>query len=271
MREIRSLDSLPEYVRQMIEQPAMGSKTICPVCNGGRTGEISLSVRQVDDGPLVKLSCWRATCNWYCYVGDAGLRLERKKLKEGRVYMEPTAKVSRWMKDQLASDYGLKASYWDEHGWRQAVDRNELVMPVLDQYGRERGHVTRTFDTPKRCFTYKATQQPWLDWWVQNTDAPVVVVEDTLSACRLAGVGLRAVALLGTSMTIEQAREIAEVAGVEPVHLSLDRDAFDKALKLRDRFQHVVGFDSVYCLDMDIKNMDSDEDIRLLFHGSGNG
>ncbi len=154
------------------------------------------------------------------------------------------------------------------HGWTEDGTGTTLVMPILDPYGRVRGHVTRTFDTPKRCYTYKATSQPWLDWWFDTDNpAPVVIVEDALSACRLQGCGFNAVALLGTSMTTEQASEIDIVSTPRSVHLALDRDAFQKAIKLRSRHAHILRLDTVACLTVDIKNMDSDDDIREMFGG----
>jgi hypothetical protein len=186
-------------------------------------------------------------------------------MKEANVYRDPLEKMSHALQYMLLDTYCIHPAIADEHGWRE--NGKTLVMPVRDAYGRDRGHVTRTFDTPKRCYTFKATSQPWLDWWLVNDHAPVVVVEDALSACRLAGCGLNACALLGTSMTIEQAKEINAVADERPVHLALDRDAFLKACKLQQRFSHILPNMCVNCLTVDIKNMDSDDDIREMFSG----
>ena len=257
------LDSLPEYVRQAIE--IRRGRIMCPKCDGGRSREESLSIRPLDD-VLTKLSCWRSTCGWYAYVGTAGVKLQPRKIKEANVYRDPTMPVQGLTLRLLRQAYGLVDAVWGHHGWRMAKGRETLVMPVRDAYGRDRGHITRTMDTDKRCYTFKATSQPWLDWWLVNDHAPVVVVEDTLSACRLAGCGLNACALLGTSITTAQAREIAEVAATRHVYLALDNDAFVKSLNLTARHSHILRMDPT-CLTVDIKNMDSDDDIRELFSG----
>lgn len=265
MPDLLQLDSLPEYVRAAIS--AQRGRIMCPKCDGGRSSEESLSVRQVDGGVLTKLSCWRASCSWYAYVGTAGVKLETKAVKPANVYRDPLSMLDDAMLTRLGVDYGLKPVIMFTHGWRQAENTTTLVMPIRDAYGRERGHLTRTFDTPKRCYTFKATSLPWLDWWLVDEHAPVVVVEDTLSACRLAGCGLNAVALLGTSMTTEQAQEIAEVADVRPIHLALDNDAFGKAIGMHARHAHILGIVGIHCLPMDVKNFESDDDIQEMFGG----
>jgi len=185
-------------------------------------------------------------------------------MKEGRVFDEPTFPLEN-LGDMLTSDYGLKYRTCTDHGWRENDLGDTLILPVLDAYGRNRGHITRTMGKPKIVRTYKATSQPFLDWWLVDTTAPVVVVEDALSACRLAGCGLNAVALLGTSMSADDAAEIAECAGDRPVHLALDNDAFTKSIAIRNRHAHVLGIDMIHCLMLDVKDMEDDADIRELF------
>ncbi len=267
MPDILTLDKLPDYLQEALRNHR--GREVCPKCDGGSTREESLSIRPLDDDVLLKLSCWRATCGWYAYVGGVDVKAVTKKVKPGSVYREPICGTSGTeLGHMLVSQYGLTPGKWYAHGWGTSEDGKTLVMPVRDPYGRTRGHVTRTFDIPKRCYTYKATSQPWLDWWFDtNNPAPVVIVEDTLSACRLAGCGFNAVALLGTSITTEQAQEIAEVADSRPIHLALDRDAFLKAIKLCRRHAHILRCDTVTCLTVDVKNMESDDDIREMFGG----
>ena len=265
MPDILTVDRLPEYLQDALRNHR--GREVCPKCDGGSTREESLSIRPLDDGLIHKLSCWRATCGWYAFVGGVDVKSVTKKVKTGSVYRDETFPL-RVLGHKLGSTYGLGHLHMLAHGWTEDGTGTTLVMPVRDPYGRIRGHVTRTFDTPKRCYTYKATSQPWLDWWFDlNNPAPVVIVEDALSACRLQGCGFNAVALLGTSMTTEQAQEIASVADDRPVHLALDRDAFQKSLYLYNRYLHQLSFAGVHCLTVDIKNMDSDDDIRRMFGG----
>lgn len=199
---------------------------------------------------------------------DERADVTRRKVKEARVYDTPTIPLQGEPLSRLIADYGLSKGQMMAHGWRLSEDGNWLVMPVRDPYGLDRGLITRTvYETPKRVYTYKQTSLPFLDYWLHDSNAPVVVVEDTLSACRLSGLGYSSIALLGTGISREDAREIASVTkGLDRI-LSLDRDAFDKAMKLRDRHAHVCRFHRVLCLDEDIKNMEDDNDIRGLIDG----
>ena len=266
MPDILTLDRLPNYLQEALRNHS--GREVCPKCDGGSTCEESLSIRSLDDGVIHKLSCWRATCGWYAYVGGVDVKVVTRKVKPGSVYRDPALPLSFELREMLAYTYGLKPLFITAHGWSEAESTATLVMPVRDPYGRTRGHVTRTFDTPKRCYTYKATSQPWLDWWFdKDNPAPVVIVEDALSACRLQGCGFNSVALLGTSMTTEQAQEIAQVSQERPIHLALDNDAFAKATRLANRHAHILHMEKLHCLTVDIKEMDSDDNIREMFGG----
>ena len=173
------------------------------------------------------------------------------------------------MAARLVGVYGCSLRLAAEHGWGVSADADTLIMPVRGPYGELRGHVTRTFDKPKRCYTYKATAQPWLDHWTMGDmrSETTVIVEDCISALRLNGLGYNAAALLGTSITTEQAKEIQACYGQRPIYLALDRDAFEKALHLTRKHSHILTMKPV-CLDEDIKNMEHDDDIHKLFaHG----
>ncbi len=267
MPDMLTVDRLPDYLQEALRNHS--GREVCPKCDGGSTREESLSIRPLDDGVIHKLSCWRATCGWYAYVGGVGAKAVTKNVKTGSVYREETWPIDVLVETRLGQAYGLKRSVYSMHGWTQDAVGRTLIMPVRDPYGRTRGHVTRTFDIPKRCYTYKATSQPWLDWWFdKDNPVPVVIVEDALSACRLQGCGFNAVALLGTSMTTEQAQEIAAVADDRLVHLALDRDAFEKSTRLYRRHSHILKLDGgIHCLKVDIKNMESDDVIQELFGG----
>ena len=261
--EVILLDQLPDYIRARIESGDPG-KMRCPRCDGGRSNELSLSVFGVGVG-VVRLKCWRATCGWYATtMTDPSAKMSRKTVRQAMVYRESIGPVGgTHIADVLVTKYGLDLSIVFDHSW--GITNDTLVMPVLDPYGGVRGHVTRTFDKSKRCMTYKATAQPWLDWWPGDAEhKPLVIVEDTFSACRLAGLGYPSVALLGTGISVEQAQEIAEVSGTLLMFLALDRDAFTKAIQHAIRHAHIVIMRPV-CLTEDVKNIKEDRDIHKLF------
>jgi hypothetical protein len=232
MSDVLLLDRLPEYIQSSIKS-GLDVRVHCPKCDGGQTAELSLSIRSMGEG-IVKLSCWRASCNWYATtITDPNAKIHSRKVKEANYYRDPV--------------YGLAGDML---------------------FRQERGHVTRTFTTPKRCMTYKATAAPFLDWWRHDyagDPRPLVIVEDTLSAARAYGAGFDAVALLGTNISVDDAKEISVYTrDKRNTYLALDRDAFLKALKLASRHAHIIPMKPV-CLDKDIKNMDTDKDIQNLF------
>jgi len=262
MTTVLLYEHLPAVLRQAIN---IGQgRTTCPTCAGGKSREVSLSIRHSQDG-LISMKCFRASCGWFgLTMPDGNLKFQTKPVKLASFYDDDTLTLrDSPMLEYLQDTYGIKEDSALSHGWLQSASLTTLVMPVLSPYGLERGVATRTFRDPKRCYTYKATAQPWLDWWYTDSKAPIVLVEDCISACRLHGLGYTAVSLLGTNLNTEQAKEIDKQASSQ-VYLALDRDAFVKSLKLRDKHKHILDMSPI-CLDEDIKNIASDDAIRKLF------
>ena len=276
--EVRTLDSLPEYLRAAIADPTHGRRTRCPTCGGGSSKEESLSIFAVDnEDDMVKVSCWRSTCGYWGYVMlDGTVKFVGKHMKEARPFDRPTIPIQGAAKLTLRRDYGLSQSVMERRGWRLLQDAPEtLVMPIKDRHGQELGHVTRTLPTSngqyfkKRVDTFKCTAQPFLDAWISTAEAPLVIVEDCLSAARLASIGLNAVALLGTNMSTADARAIKEIVFYDTnktCFLALDEDAWDKSLKFAGKFAHILTMLPVP-LTVDIKDMADDHDIHELFRG----
>ena len=79
-------DALPSNVRHAID--VGNQRTVCPKCDGGRSREFSLSVRQDETG-VIKLKCWRASCGWFALsMSDPDARLQTKRLKPPSVYRD---------------------------------------------------------------------------------------------------------------------------------------------------------------------------------------
>lgn len=274
MLEVFTSDQLPEEVRLGIKAGAY--KLRCPKCKGGKSGEISLSVfypaeNKPDHVPMVGLKCWRVSCGWVANVmfgeGDY-FRLVRQQVHEGRVFdghLFPPGD-----RHKLTLRYGLTEK---DYGTRFRVSHDPpcLAMEVRGPEGQLRGHLTRTFDKPKRVMAYKESAQPWLDWWL--ADAPVssrlFIVEDQISACKIHALGGSAVALLGTHMSVDKAREIADAAKRYnmPVRFMLDPDAFDKSLEMHRKYNHILPIGtSVICARHDPKDYESPDLMDLIHH-----
>lgn len=256
------LDKLPDYIRTCLDAGVF--RTVCPACQGGKQREESLSIRSAGEG-MLKISCWRASCGFYAVsFVDPAARWQLSNFKEGRPLLHETFPIDADLEAILVNDYGLRPPVYLQHGWKQ-LRAGDLVMPVMSPVRLTRGHMTRTFDETKRVSSYKETSQPWIDWWYSPMPSKaIVIVEDQLSACRLAGLDYTAVALLGTNMSTEDAQEISATAQQRPVYLALDRDAFQKSLTLARRHAHILPMRPV-CLDKDIKNIHTDAEINRLF------
>lgn len=259
MTDVLLASSLPASLHDAVSR-GPDTRELCPRCNGGTSCEQSLDVRHKGGG-VVTLKCYRASCDWYAVVvSHSDAKIVSTRIKPPKIYREPTTTIGPIKASELRAAYGVLPGPFRAHGWRIGP-RGELVMPVRGPFKTLRGHVTRTFSTPKRCYTYKATCRPWLDWWLYDgPDATTVLVEDCLSACRLSGLNYNAIALLGTNLNVEQLKEITEHCGKRLI-LALDRDAFEKAIKLAKRHAHLAELLPV-CLTEDIKNMKLDSDIR---------
>jgi hypothetical protein len=264
VRTVTPMAQLPAYLRDSILRG--DGRAMCPRCDGGTARETTLSIRVSEEG-LTTMLCYRSSCGAHINTLLGNAVYVQKKMKVASVYRNPTIPLQGEAVTLLEDSFGLLMDAANAHGWRLNEHGTELVLSIRDPYGREIGHITRTLSKPKRVYTYKATSQPFLDYWLVDPVSPVVVVEDALSACRLAGLGYNAVALLGTSMSTRDAKQIAEAAEDRSIFLALDRDAFDKSLKIARRHAHVISFAKILCLEVDIKNMLHDNDIRNLIDG----
>ena len=264
--EVVTLDQLPEQLRHAIAHDA--SRALCPRCSGGRSGEVSLSIAPERFGGLLHLHCWRVACGWRGYVFTGDVRMQHAQVKQAQPFAESTRTLLdvEAVHAAVAVKYHISRSTWATHGWAATFD-GRLVMPVCGPYGDERGHMTRTFTKPKRVMAYKATAQPWADYWARPVPT-CVLVEDQLSAARCYQAGYSATALLGTRVSIAVAEELASL-GYARVVLALDRDAFTKSLKEASRVAHVLTLEPM-CLEQDIKDLPTDEAVRQVI-GAGHG
>lgn len=115
-------------------------------------------------------------------------------------------------------------------------------------------------ERPKSLTFCESTRAAPLSWFFSlGVVDEVFVVEDQLSALRLAQEGTTAVALLGTTFNHERALEVAHVADGKPIYLSLDRDATHKAVEYVKQFRYAGNFQLRPLTGPDIKDMTTDE------------
>lgn len=208
---------------------AGSSRMVCPWCGGGSTREASLSV--LSDGyGKVSYRCWRAGCG--VHGGDQLLAAPRKPAR-------PFTYGTRVLTTRESSELRHKYKLLSTAGILFSDDLDRYVFIVRDVAGNRRGVIARAFDgrAPKTLTFKESADEPFLHWAKPQGYEPglVIIVEDVLSAMRLAQQGATGVALLGCHMTYDAALEIAQNTAGQQAVLALDRDAFAKSLDLWKR------------------------------------
>lgn len=222
-------------------------RTICPVCGGGKTKERSCQV--YDRSGVAWYKCYRASCPRPSgpYDGQVNeshaveLKLPyRTKLSRDKL---------RWLAEQFAltdDDLARLRPMWAE---------GRVWYPTYNQHGIETGGVARSYDgkIPK-ALTYT---QDWSvgSWYLHKNSSRIVLVEDQVSACKVAR-HYTCVALLGAAVH-KDLQELLVGIG-KPVTVALDGDAFDKAIRISDRLQSAGLSTTVVYLDLDLKHKDAD-------------
>lgn len=203
--------------------------TLCPVCNGGQSGEHKLRATRTHNGVL--FVCLRASCGWRGFVAiDAeGVSKDtppQRKSQPARPY-DGQLRFDEQLNRLFLRAYkgfnwdgeyvGSRGLYWGDPGL--------VVYHCLDFSGLARGHVTR--DAKKVIRTFRSVPDVTMfSVYRGSARRPWVLVEDCISAMCCASWGYNAVALLGTNVP----DEVIEYLRGEEVIIYLDSDAQTRAL-----------------------------------------
>lgn len=260
------------------ELPAGSSmRTLCPECDGGRTGEVSLSIARTESGALA-YKCFRASCGLSGYVGDThpnGVTREAKPTRL-RPYMgelfDPDGRDYAYFSDR----FGLRPDTLSNH--IHVTEHGDYAIDIRSPWDSVRGYVirrptwTHAFVRPPRlgtasgpkALTYMHDDGPAQAWYtVPGLGGPTVLVEDQISALRVRQEGLDAVALLGTTMTAAKAGEIARHRPSEVI-IALDSDATEEAFRLAARWAPAWQNCRVAILPRDPKDLPTGEIRHIL-------
>lgn len=187
--------------------------------------------------------------------------------------------------------------FFDVYGLTAAMIRGRImvdpgtdryVLPIYSPTGRIRGHVLRqpwsksprsppTWYGSAKADTYMNVAEPVQSFytrlvtWDGNPD-PLVMVEDQLSAIKLAAYGFSSVAVLGTPYTkdplgYQQADRVAELAreaASREFIVALDADATADALLFAKKWGAAFKKIRVAILEQDLKDTPSTEFGRVL-------
>jgi hypothetical protein len=232
------------------------SGLLCPSCAGGATKEHSVSVWPEDRGAA--WHCWRNKC------GRGGRLFPDGSVPSGThaphkacVRLPDCEALSETAVAYLWTRYGIRQTALESAGVMQRA--NYLAMPVRSPRGDVRGYNLRRLWGAGRKADSVELERPWMAWLRVHDCRATVVVEDQLSALRLAQLGFEGVALLGTSLSLDKLTEIKRNCRQGEFVLALDADATRRALSYAKRF----GF-RIVRLDRDFKDCEDDEIVRTI-------
>lgn len=258
-----------------------GSTTdYCPEC--GKWG-FSMTNRH---GKLL-YHCFKAGCGFSGRVlltGHSSLASQaqavpqqEERLTPYRGYFRPIER-SDWQ--ALQKRFGISIEPPLVSLYRNRADN--YLLPVKSAAGTLRGHVERVPwrgaelsgesttgpPMPMKSLSWKSKEGPWLAWYkpailINPRDMPVILVEDQMSAIKLADCGYTACALLGTNLSSEKVAEIQSVS--KHIVIALDSDATATAFKLARKWQHGFSSCRVVILEKDVKDS-SKEEIHAKFN-----
>jgi hypothetical protein len=146
--------------------------------------------------------------------------------------------------------------------WKWADEWQRLLFPVRSRKWKHRGWQARALDKGRqpKVLTFRETEDGPFIHWTGDGSAAIVIVEDIPSAERLAALGYRACALLGTHMDDEAQQEIVDEARrtEAQLYVALDRDAIRKTLAYRESLGMLVPALAVL-VQKDFKDMTDTE------------
>lgn len=237
---------------------------VCPKCRGGRGQERSLSVGRT--GAFLWWRCHRASC---AFVGkhtlnsDGPTTFEEKNRggheRQFKRQALPGKLITMFYEQNRLTPETLEQARWsytpnyDGYGPR-------VIMPIFSPDGRVRGESFRSYDGHrKKALINGQLAENMISWYRwKKYGKLLLIVEDPVSAVRLAQAGVDSLSLMGTMMSVDRALEIREQE-YNRVVLSLDNDASAQAIKYVHEYRRYIPNFYVALLDKDIKNMTEQE------------
>ena len=261
--------SVREEVRLLAMDLPLGEtmKGICPRCEGGSSNEASFSITR-DASNVLLYNCYRASCPTGGAVHVSGELIQTK--------WKPRSIINFYTGERLPLRPEDIAYFYNRFGINKSAaakfisrtERGEYLFPVMSPQQYERGFVVRQPawkgikppNSPvvgkKKAILYPHNDAPMQSWYFSKSAryaSTVVIVEDALSAIRVAQAGMTGVALLGASLNNDTVREIAHYKPKEVI-LALDADATDQAFRLGRKYGLAFPNFRVAILEEDLKD-----------------
>lgn len=159
-----------------------------------------------------------------------------------------------------------------------AGSQGRYLLPIYGPNGKIRGEVLRwpwigaeyasggalsSVVPYSKSLTFRELTSSTLLSWYKTETKGVMLVEDQMSAIKLASEGISAAALLGTTLSQDKIMELQRHTNT--IALALDKDATSLAFKLARKWQHAFLQFKVVILEKDIKDMPR-KDLRGLLY-----
>ena len=215
----------------------------------------SMSITRAPAGILY--ICHRATCsrgNKGGIVSDTLTKANRTAKKNTFTAKHCEHSMS-FVPEEVLSNYLAKYYINKQTALRQEFrylpTERRIYMPTFDRRGYTIGGTAKTLvkGLKPKTIQYRHNDVPMIHFPKGQdsfTDGPLILVEDTLSAVRLVVAGYRAAALLGTHITDDMLRALAN--DERDIILMLDGDASQKAIQYKRQFSIFFGNFSVVLL-----------------------
>jgi hypothetical protein len=198
------------------------------------------------------------------------------KYYSGKVYM-PNDDDVKYFVDR----FGLYEFDQDINGlsyWVKVAEDGRYYLPIYDYQEAKVGEVLRRpiwdgmpqpprpdkcYDGMPKAMTYLHNPETTrMAWYHSSHPYTVVLVEDQVSAMRIACTGWPAAALLGTSMNLDHVRDLQRY-GAKHVIFALDRDAKRKGIELCARYGSIFNHANVADLMHDPKDYGRDQSLLM--------
>lgn len=259
-----------EYATIPPESTSTGQ--VCPKCRGGRTQERSLSVGRT--GAFLWWRCHRGSCQWTGKQQlNGGMEATTHDEKRGKYERKfNRTRLPGSMMKMFEEQYHLTDETIERAGWSYTPDYDghgaRVIYPLYAPDGTVRGEQFRSYDgrKPKALIDGRLAENliSWYRW--RKYGRTLIVVEDIVSAVRLAQAGIDSLALMGTLLNVDRAIEINQQE-YNNVYLSLDNDATGTAVKaVYAMRKYVPSLRMKPLADVDIKDMTPDQ-LEVFLHG----
>ena len=248
----------------------------CPSC-----GRRRFYVTRKTDG--LAYICFRASCGTQGFVADYATVTSATNAVKPRKNYEWTGETVQidfadqaYFVDRFQVDLSEDSSYWV----KKTTD-GRYVFPLWGTDDKLRGHVVRRAtwgytescgdlapleddysDSFPKALTYIHPDEPRCGWYHAMNEHVVVMVEDCVSAMRIAQQGYTAVALLGTYMPPAVMGELLRWKATTYI-LALDPDVQDKAYKIQRDYGGAFP-DGLRVVELQCDPKDYDNDLHLL-------